>query len=1511
MNTGAGFGPLTGLPGFSLDPNYQFPGPAGLEQSPVPVMQIGDWNGDGLPDILIADATTQTIRAYTSDGMGGVNPTGPLLDTAGNPITGAPAVLDFDGDAQLDFDASNQSVGATHNLYHHVGTTPDLLTAAHEGMGRDVTVQYSPLTSSPGYVPATGCQYPLQCTNRGLWVVSRYDISADWGPSGKASPPVTDAFTFQYARGMSDLRGRGFLGFSQQIVTNLQTGSITATSFNNTAPDSGFGYPLAELPQDALTTVFLTSPGSAVPITLLTETHNQYQIVSSFAGHAGIARPTSEDAAVVEVTSGMFDSLSDATTSLGYDAYNNLTSRSTTWLSGERRMWSAQYAQDLSAPDGGQFLSLLREIDQTSTVPSSAGSQSVTRTHLYDPDPNTGILLDETIEPNGGAALRLIQSYDHNALGQVTHVLATAADPLHAGQTITRESFVQYDDFDGIFPKSTSNGLGQTTQMVYHPGLGVLAFSVDPNDVKTVGTYDGFGRVRSQSTDGHGQTATSYTPIITNGAATGISIDLSDSLGGETVIARNGLGHEVSRLVKNHDGASNSVETTYTDVALGQVASVTRPHPPASPAVATTFFAYDTAGRLIDKTLPDGNVVQTSYSGLATTVTDPRGATRTTTADALGRLARVDEDPTVNGSNPIATTYAYGPFDVLQQVAVTPHGATSPTALSTMLYDDLGRRTDLVDADRGHSVTSYDAFSETVTELDANGQMHLPGYDAIGRVVADYSTQDGTTFFQWDTAPHGFGKLALATNAAHVTTSYVYDAQSRPVETTWNINGTNFTVDRVLDNNGSLTTLEYPAVGSQRFSVTFGLDAIGGVSSVTGSDNAAPLSWAATSWEPDGQRTQETFGSNGETTRAYDPNRAWLTDITTNTPAEPIQQLHYGHDASGNVAERDDGLLGTSEMFGNDLLNRLETWTFTSPTGNWQTLFNYDDLGNLASRATTGPGGATLTYGYGTRDALTATNGAGVHAATRVGTGSYGYDPKGNQLTGPGRQVAYTSFGLPSSVTVGGKSTSFQYDANHQRAVKTDSKGGGTLYVGGIYEKRTDDLGNVTYVFFVPGNDRIVAQLEWAIGSNGAIATRKVVYFHDDYLGSIESISGANTPTQHLKFDPFGQRISLLNPTASATAPSDITDGFTDQEHDDELGLINMQGRIYDPKIARFISADPLVTVPVGSQGYSRYSYVSNNPLTALDPSGFGNDDGPHIGDATDNGCSNREGALGDCAEEPPTLPSQPPEANSEPSLSEACAQTPGCVTDPQTGVPTILGDEVTVSTNPPVSDSDGAILATWSLQSSWYSSGQSSSKGYTGFSGPAPGGSSTSAPSPLASAHGVGAWIASANHWFTSFLENDQALQAAQNTVLMVTVQAELVLATAGLGELLTAGEVAADGAAAEVVGEAPASIEVTGDEDVYFHYTSSSESSFSGGFWQGGSVTNVADYTAEEASESLGIPSPDKVIPIIDTAGSFEYGGTVGASARYAGGGMQWFATETIPAGNILPAQTLAVPP
>src|SRR5262249_22196882 len=63
--------------------------------------------------------------------------------------------------------------------------------------------------------------------------------------------------------------------------------------------------------------------------------------------------------------------------------------------------------------------------------------------------------------------------------------------------------------------------------------------------------------------------------------------------------------------------------------------------------------------------------------------------------------------------------------------------------------------------------------------------------------------------------------------------------------------------------------------------------------------------------------------------------------------------------------------------------------------------------------------------------------------------------------------------------------------------------------------------------------------------------------------------------------------------------------GFTGQEEDDELGLVNMRGRIYDPKVARFLTTDPLVSEPEYTQAWNPYSYVLNSPLSFVDPSGF------------------------------------------------------------------------------------------------------------------------------------------------------------------------------------------------------------------------------------------------------------------------------------------------------------------
>ena len=61
----------------------------------------------------------------------------------------------------------------------------------------------------------------------------------------------------------------------------------------------------------------------------------------------------------------------------------------------------------------------------------------------------------------------------------------------------------------------------------------------------------------------------------------------------------------------------------------------------------------------------------------------------------------------------------------------------------------------------------------------------------------------------------------------------------------------------------------------------------------------------------------------------------------------------------------------------------------------------------------------------------------------------------------------------------------------------------------------------------------------------------------------------------------------------------------------DAFGIINMNGRVYDPLTAQFFSPDPQLQDPGNWLNYNRYGYCIGNPLKYTDPSGeaFGADD--------------------------------------------------------------------------------------------------------------------------------------------------------------------------------------------------------------------------------------------------------------------------------------------------------------
>ena len=99
---------------------------------------------------------------------------------------------------------------------------------------------------------------------------------------------------------------------------------------------------------------------------------------------------------------------------------------------------------------------------------------------------------------------------------------------------------------------------------------------------------------------------------------------------------------------------------------------------------------------------------------------------------------------------------------------------------------------------------------------------------------------------------------------------------------------------------------------------------------------------------------------------------------------------------------------------------------------------------------------------------------------------------------------------------------------------------------------------------------------------------------------------------QNQSFDAFGQRRDnvswqALTGTALTGFDTSITRrGYTGHEGIDALGLIHMDGRVYDARLGRFLQADPTIDGVTSTQGFNRYSYVPNNPLNATDSSGFG-----------------------------------------------------------------------------------------------------------------------------------------------------------------------------------------------------------------------------------------------------------------------------------------------------------------
>ena len=331
-----------------------------------------------------------------------------------------------------------------------------------------------------------------------------------------------------------------------------------------------------------------------------------------------------------------------------------------------------------------------------------------------------------------------------------------------------------------------------------------------------------------------------------------------------------------------------------------------------------------------------------------------------------------------------------------------------------------------------------------------------------------------------------------------------------------------------------------------------------------------------------GQITGYSLGNQLTTTRGY--NDFGMPTLIS-TPG--IQNLQYDFDIlTGNLNSREDVLKGLQEVFTYDptLKNRLETWKVNTATAD---TVLYEANGNIDKKSGLG----SYTYGSGRP-----------HAVTEI-------ENTGNVVSEIPDTIAYTPFNKVEIIEEGDYRLVFTYGPDNSRK-KTD-----------LYKLRNKKWNWQKTKYFVSGGYELEVEgvqqyerhLNYIYGGDGLAAifemdrsNPNLYYIHKDHLGSYQSVTNNNgTLVDKYSFGPWGARRDTTDWSLTNVPTEFLFDrGFTGHEHLDEFNLINMNGRVYDPILGRFLSPDNYIQMPDYTQNLNRYSYALNNPLIYTDPTG-------------------------------------------------------------------------------------------------------------------------------------------------------------------------------------------------------------------------------------------------------------------------------------------------------------------
>ncbi|MEG0925764.1 RHS repeat-associated core domain-containing protein [Chryseobacterium sp.] len=788
----------------------------------------------------------------------------------------------------------------------------------------------------------------------------------------------------------------------------------------------------------------------------------------------------------------------------------------------------------------------------------------------------------------------LQETYSYDSFGNVTQKVIT--NSVDSQRQTTKAEF----EPKGRFVVKKTDNLGLETHITYND-LGQILTQTDPLGNTLTNTYDNWGKLSTSKTNLNGLT----TYLYERDSNSNIFITQYDPDGNVSKKYTNKLGQDYKASTKAFgQGQFVSNEVKY-DV-LGRKIAESETYFEGGTAWQWNSIAYDDSvfPSKITATTFTGKQMQTSVAGTTTIEKELNGYGRTNskTTDALGSLL----SSTDKGGTIIFSYNASG-----EQIK-----AQYAENIVTTKYDSWGRKSEFNDPANGTYKYEYDGLGKPKKIISPKGTKEYT-YNSLGQLISqrELSTTDGgqatnkLISFNYDDKGRLISKTGTSKGKAY-SSNTTYDQQGRILSSSESSNEKYFiqkgityddkarviSYEKQLFSSGVLTKVQvenvYNAWNGDLFQIK--------------DKNSDKILWELKEMNHKGQILKAQLGA-AKITQSY-KNDGTLAEVNHSSATKAgILQLSYNFNTIKNELEArtTGGDFNITESFDYDDNNRLVNWTnpITGVKVQNATRNIYDVKGRILENDQVGKikfGNPSKTY---------QATGMTLNAA---GTQNYNNDLVQNIIynenndpvfiDGMKGDVAfqYGLTGVRQKVTYGGnfnpdgngKFTKFYSESGSFEVIKdnTTGKEKHLIYIGGSpYDS------NIVYV------------------KNYEETSGSYKFLHKDYLGSILAISDeAGNKLEQRHFDAWGNLTHLQianNPVitdknAISTISLLIDRGYTSHEYFAEVGIIHMNGRLYDPLLRRFLNADENIQNPYNTQNYNKYGYVLNNPLMYNDPTG-------------------------------------------------------------------------------------------------------------------------------------------------------------------------------------------------------------------------------------------------------------------------------------------------------------------